>query len=358
MSWQVVGHTTIYRDKSWYAAHPNLVRTPSGELLVLFHRCPVAKSYTHKHPLFDMRACRSTDEGVTWSEARLVTTDPRGGILDMGTHTLGDGSIFLHCSNVELVPANPPHNTNGWTARRGLPFWVRSRDDGRTWSEPERFPPLLDAVWGHPATHSGVCRSGLVSVEGRLLLPSKATDNPDGSFPYFGMLRVSTDLGNTWEYGGRIVEDPEHHFSEPAIHLTPGGRLIVLYRWHPDPGRMRAQPSLALVTSDDGGDTWSRWKPTNIQGSPAHILGLRDERMLVTVGTRWEGRRGCTARVVDPEGTDLESTPEVVIRSDSIDGDCGYPWAVQLEDGRVLVVYYYVHPDGVRGIEATTLEER
>ena len=80
--------------------------------------------------------------------------------------------------------------------------------------------------------------------------------------------------------------------------------------------------------------------------------------MLVTVGTRWEGWRGCTARVVDPEGTDLESTPEVVIRSDSIDGDCGYPWAVQLEDGRVLVVYYYVHADGVRGIEATTLEER
>ena len=63
-------------------------------------------------------------------------------------------------------------------------------------------------------------------------------------------------------------------------------------------------------------------------------------------------------QIADPEGTDLESTPEVVIRSDSIDGDCGYPWAVQLEDGRVLVVYYYVHPDGVRGIEATTLEER
>ena len=69
--------------------------------------------------------------------------------------------------------------------------------------------------------------------------------------------------------------------------------------------------------------------------------------MLVTVGTRLEIRK---ERI-------WNRLREVVIRSDSIDGDCGYPWAVQLEDGRVLVVYYYVHPDGVRGIEATTLDD-
>ena len=63
------------------------------------------------------------------------------------------------------------------------------------------------------------------------------------------------------------------------------------------------------------------------------------------------------ARVLNPEGGDLETAEEIFVRSDSYDSDCGYPWAVELESGRVLVVYYYVYPDGRRGIEGTVLEE-
>ena len=87
------------------------------------------------------------------------------------------------------------------------------------------------------------------------------------------------------------------------------------------------------------------------------MLGLKDGRILVTVGTRWEGQQGCLGRVLDPEGTDMEVAPDFVIRSDSHDPDCGYPWAIELEDGRVLVVYYYVYQDGIRGIEGTIIEE-
>jgi hypothetical protein len=188
-------------------------------------------------------------------------------------------------------------------------------------------------------------------------MPSKATDKQNGAFPYFGMLRISRDMGETWEYGGRIAEDKVTHFSEPAIHLTPGGKLVVLYRCHADFRKWKTEPCLALVTSEDGGETWSPWKMTNIQGSPGHILGLRDGRMFITVGTRWEGQQGCTARVVDPEGYELESSPDVVVRNDSKQRDCGYPWAVELKDGKVLVVYYYVYPDDSRGIEGTVLEE-
>ena len=289
----------------------------------------------------------------------LVTVDPRGGILDFGTHALPDGSLFLHASTTQLVPKPDESQGSHWTAQRGLPFWVRSRDDGRSWSEPERFPPLPDALWGHPATHSGVCRSGLaLHPDGRLLLPSKATERPDGSFPFFGMMRVSRDLGATWEYGGRIAQDPTTHFSEPAIHITPNGRILVLYRCHPDILGSPTEVFLALVSSEDGGATWTPWRRTSMNGSPGHMLGLRDGRIVVTVGTRWEGQRGCTARVLDPEGDDLEGAPDLVVRSDSADGDCGYPWAVELADGRVLVVYYYTYGDGVRGIEGTVIEER
>lgn len=376
MSWQVVERMTIYHEPGMYALSPTVTRTPTGSLLVTFQRATHLGYSHHEHPLFNVQACRSENEGQTWNGPHLVTVDPRGGVMDRGVHTLPDGSIFLHSSCTELVPAADAVEHGGsWVVRHGKPFWVRSRDDGYTWSAPKRFPPLPDAVWGHPAQHSGVSRSGLlVMPDGRLLMPSKATDLTTDEFRYFGMLRVSNDMGETWEYGGRIAEDPVAHFSEPTIHRTPSGRILVLFRCHPGrlgpdiarnqgfEGPFIADPAfvgrlLVLVYSDDDGETWSPWRPTTVHGSPGHMLGLKDGRIFLTVGTRWEGQRGCVGRVLEPEGNDLDAAPEFVIEGNALSADCGYPWSVELNDGRVLVVYWHHYPDNHRGIEGAILEE-
>ena len=381
MSWKVVDRMTIYHEEGMYALCPNIVRTPSGDLMVFFQRAPHLGYPHHGNPLSNLQACRSQDEGQTWSEATLITSDPKGGIIDRGVHTLSDGSIFIHCSCTELIPTEEAAHGTGWVSRPGEPFWVRSRDDGVTWTAPVRFPPLPDASWGHLAEHSGVCRSGLIELpNGRLLMPSKATERPEGEHTYFGMLRVSDDMGETWEYGGRIAEDPVAHFSEPAIHRTPSGRILVIYRCHANtsqdkdesiPLRDRQYNSRfqALVTSEDDGETWSPWK-RSVHGYPAHMLGLRDGRIFLTVGTRWEGQSGCLARILDPEGTeletapifttapDLETTPDIIIQSDAFSHDCGYPWSVELNDGRVLVVFWNHFSDDHRGIAGAILEEK
>ena len=363
MGWRITNHCTIYREKGWYAAHPNIVRTPDGDLLTIFHRSPDIGNYHHGHPLFDLRSCRSRDDGASWEDQRLVTVDPLGGVVDFGTHTLPDGSVLLHASTVALVPTEETTRMRdgaSWRSIPGIPFWIRSLDDGLTWSEPVHFPPLPDALNGAPATHSGVCRSGLaVLPDERLLMPSKATDRPDGSMPFFGMLRISRDMGSSWEYGGRIAQDPVAHFSEPAIIRTPGGRLLTLFRCHAvNPADPDGGTYLALVVSDDNGRTWSPWRHTTIRGVNAHMLRLRDGRIFVAVGTRYACQLGCTARVLDPEGSDLDTAPDIIVRSDSSDMDCSYPWSVELSDGQVLIVYYYTYADGVRGIEGTFLEER
>ena len=375
MSWKVIDRMTIYREEGFYALAPNVNRTPNGDLLMVFQRATHIGMANHNHPLFNVQACRSSDEGQTWSDAYLVTIDPRGGVMDRSCHTLPDGSLFLHCSCTELVPAEGSEaHGRDWTVRYGMPFWVRSTDDGYTWTKPVRFPPLPDAINGHPAQHTGVSRSGLlVMPDGRLFLPSKATDVTD-DFRYFGMLRISKDMGETWEYGGRICEDEVAHFSEPTIHRTPSGRILVLYRCHtgalgPDIVRRQGltgphvtDPSfegrvLVLVYSDDDGRTWSKWRPTIVHGSPGHMLGLRDGRIFLTVGTRWAGQRGCSARILDPEGENIDTAPEIIIRDDARSPDCGYPWSVELDDGRVLVAYWHHFDDDLRGIEGAILEE-
>ena len=97
---------------------------------------------------------------------------------------------------------------------------------------------------------------------------------------------------------------------------------------------------LVLVYSDDDGRTGSKWRATMIHGSPGYMLGLRDGRIFLTVGTRWAGQRDCPARILDPEGENIDTAPEIIIRDDAISPDCGYPWAVELNDGRVLVTYW------------------
>ena len=197
MGWRVADHFTIYREKGWYGAHPNIVRTAVGDLLTLFHRSPATGFSHHSHPLFDVRACRSSDEGLSWGRPELVTSYPYGGVLDFGTHTLSNGEIFLHGSTVDLVPADDPEDSkHAWVSRPGEGFHVRSRNKGTIWSHPERFPQLPDAVNGHPASHTGICRSGLLETpDGRLLLPGKATDHPEGKPPFFGMMQASQDNG-------------------------------------------------------------------------------------------------------------------------------------------------------------------
>lgn len=358
MAWKIVDHITIYRDRSWYAAHPCIVRTSSGDLLTLFHRSTDLGYAHHAHPLFDLRACRSIDDGASWEEQHLVTCDPLGGVLDFGAHTLQDGSVFLHAATVELVPqGRSTSELRDWVSQPGIPFWIRSLDDGHTWTDPVRFPRLPEGFWGSPADNSGVCRSQLLQFpDGQILLPGKATDTM-AEFRYFGMIQSSHDSGETWSYGGRIAEDTVAHFSEPAIHRTPSGRIMVLFRLHPNlPDDKDCR--LAIVQSDDGGTTWTPWKRTTMKGCPGHLLGLRDSRIFATVGTRWAGQRGCLARVIDPEGSDIDDAPDIIVRADSSDNDCGYPWALQLSDEHVIVVYYYTYPDGTRGIEGTILEER
>ena len=53
------------------------------------------------------------------------------------------------------------------------------------------------------------------------------------------------------------------------------------------------------------------------------------------------------AKILNAEGTDYKESKEFIIRDDNGQGtDVGYPWAVVMDNNRVLVVYYITSPGG------------
>ena len=67
---------------------------------------------------------------------------------------------------------------------------------------------------------------------------------------------------------------------------------------------------------------------------------------------------GVRARILNADVQILPRLLSIIIRDDADDGDVGYTWAVQLDEKRVLVVYYinFDRAKGTRHIQGSILE--
>lgn len=113
---------------------------------------------------------------------------------------------------------------------------------------------------------------------------------------------------------------------------------------------------LRYCYSDDGGRTWSRPQTTGVWGYPASLLRLRDRRLLLACGYRREPM-GVRARLLNERGDDFNTAPELVVRDDACTKDAGYPCMTQLRNGNILLAYYIGLADApaVRFIGASVL---
>ena len=172
------------------------------------------------------------------------------------------------------------------------------------------------------------------------------------SFMMTRLLKIKhKDKGKTWEYGTKIAKDKKVSFNETSMYETPNGDLIAF---------MRSEAfgdQACIARSIDGGKTFGEWKSMGFKGHPLQAMRLPDNRVLLTYGYRHEPC-GVRARILNAECTDYATAPEIIIRDDADDGDVGYTWAVQLDEKRVLVVYYinFDRAKGTRHIQGSILE--
>ena len=96
---------------------------------------------------------------------------------------------------------------------------------------------------------------------------------------------------------------------------------------------------LDLFESNDGARQWAPKAHLTFPGQhPAHLLELNDGRILLTYGSRMPHEMGVQFRLSEDGGTTWSAPTVLVNGLDS--PDCGYPATVQLKGGRLVTVYY------------------
>ncbi len=283
-----------------YQAFPDVCRLPDGDLLCVFYAGYGHISLPNEAWPRGGRICtvRSSDEGRTWSEPRVLFDGPQD---DRDPHIAAtrDGTLWCSFFQYRVVDGKTEFDT----------CLVRSRDGGKTWDTEPRV--LAADRWAVSAPVREL-------TDGTLIL---GTYTADSTTAHGAVLR-STDGGATWSEPVDI--DPASGVrldAETDVIQLSDGRLLAALRGD--------RVNMHYATSGDLGLTWSKVADIGFAGHCPHLTRLSGGEILLT------HRLPNTAlHISRDEGATWQGPLEI----DAVVG--AYASTVELKDRTVLVVYY------------------
>lgn len=372
---RVLAHRVLYRDDHFHAAFPSIVRFSDAHLLLAFRRArnglwlvpearrgeldPVNRmdhidsrsqimlmelDATGEHPIGDLDMLPVDPEAADQDASLLLLADDRVFLASFSWYPLPSDVTSVLVGRAPPGEEHPGCRYVFWGSHSAL----RDRTPGH-WRAHHRYLQP-DAGYGRELGPDGA-RLLVGPVRGR-----PARRNGEILLPIYGKagegcaLFASADQGDSWRYRALIARDDTHAvtYQEPALCDDGRGGLVCFMR------TARADGRLATCHSADG-LSWGEPRLHALVGHPFHPLPLADGRVLLSYGYR-SAPYGIRARVLHDPLADPDVAEEIVIRADGLGPDLGYPWAVQLQDGRVLIAYYWTDAQGVRQIEGSWLE--
>ncbi len=323
--------TTISQQPQYYHGWPTVTRTKAGELIAVWS----GRREGHICPFGTVEMMVSRDEGVSWTYPRTVhdglIDDRDAGVLETAQGTLLVTS-FSSLAYVEYFDQKrTPELGRDWDAIHArlpddaarsaeLGCWAfRSTDQGRS------FSSRIDTIVNSP---HGPCQL----ADGRLLYLGKRLWEPTKDVG----AAESLDDGVTWSWLAPVPARPgdaADAYHELHAVECPSGKILGTIRNH----NTNQSGETLLTHSLDGGKSWSVPRSIGVWGLPAHLLRLRDGRLLMTYGYRRKPY-GNQARLSADEG-ETWSEP-ITISSDGDNSDLGYPSTVELGDGSFLSIWY------------------
>jgi len=346
-----VGAATVEdcRVISWkpplYHGWPTIARRSTGELLLVFS----GGRESHVCPFGRVELMRSQDDGATWRWPQVLSDGPiddrDAGVVETpkGTILVTTFTSLAYAEQFEKARRIQPGQPGSWDAlqlrewtavherlgesqrKSELGCWMlRSTDGGVEWSARYRVP--VSSPHGPIALR-----------DGRMLYPGVALWEKDRRV---GVCE-SNDDGQSWTWLGDIPVRPGDTSAEyHELHAVEAadGRIICHIRNHNEANKNETLQS----ESKDGGRTWSQPHPIGVWGLPAHLLRLRDGRLLMTYGHRRKPF-GNQARVSADNGTTWGEP--IVVSGDGVTGDLGYPSTVECGEGLLVTVWYETMAD-------------
>ena len=337
---------TMPGERFGYFGWPTVGRMDDGSLVVASsglrtqHVCPWGKTVL----------CTSQDDGRSWSGPEVLNDTPLDD-RDAGVICLGGKARLVSwftsdtrqheegckgwLGEEEVATWQPVLST--WTdelVAKWLGSWVRVSEDGTTWSDP--IPVPVSAPHG-PVRLS----NGHLLYLGKACREKRCEGSGKSSSDYLQDTSIkavrSTDGGKTWVELGTVPNcegTSNGNFHEPHTAELPSGKLIGLIRY--ETGNPK-DFSIYQTESEDGGETWTRSRPTGVLGSPPHVIRHSTGPLVCVYGYR-EKPFGQRAMISRDDGRTWKT--DFIIRDDGPDWDLGYPSSVELEDGRIFTVCY------------------
>lgn len=368
---KILEHKTLYRDEQ-FVAFPNLARLQDNRIICAFrHAQERQKEFgkvTHIDPTAkDVFIC-SEDGGQTFQqELHTIVDDDMISDQDPCVIVLRDGRIIVTYFRWEIVPKGKGRETWGEVfdlqgrvlfdqydvLSTGTVYRI-SDDNGKTWRQMPKVQP--------EGYLSMAVRGNMIELpNGSLLLPMYGT-RKKGELSASILMR-SDDRGESFYFYSEIARDEAcvKNYLEPGIFRTDSGRIIALLRTQTDFSKEGVDFSdtylnLHIAVSEDEGKTFGPVQEIeNLWGSsPFYALRLKNGKVLLPYGYR-RAPFGVRCRLCNNELTDITEAEEVILRDDALGVDVGYPHALELDDGTVMVVYYIANHDSIRSIDATIL---
>lgn len=327
-----------------YIGWPTVCRLANGDVVAVFsgdrdwHICPWGK----------VQIVRSEDDGETWSDPVTIANGPIDD-RDAGVVQLPDGEVvvtyFTSVAYRKYMDKRPDYRRHDEkisdeVRAAALGVWsVRSRDNGRTWSRPEK-----QSVVGQSPHGPVLLKDGSLFQLGRVFAPDAGAEETGRTYI---TAERSRDGGRTWQTTAAEIpcapgEAGPRMFFEPHAVELEDGTIVGMVRYHGKDNCMRE------TVSKDGGATWTTMAKTSLVGLPPHLLRIGGGRIVCAYGRRVQDAGiGEFAAISDDGGRTWDVENEICLaRGDN--WDLGYPSSCLLANGDILTVYYQQSEPGAK----------
>lgn len=215
---------------------PGIIVTDQGTVLTYYE----ARRGFADWSAIDICMRKSTDNGKTWSERRVIVDGEC-------RYTINNPVMFADGNTIHFL----------WLRNYRDLFYQCSIDEGETWSQPQDLGYVLsgyipDRMWTCAATGPG---HGIRLSNGRLLVAvwlGYRKSNICAHGPSVVTTIYSDDHGKTWRRGEVIpMPETEWSYNESALAECSDGSVMINIRNH------RPQMQRVLAYSEDGVSDWS-----------------------------------------------------------------------------------------------------